>query len=166
MAMDKETKNRFTENPERFIEEAIKTFVRENDANRLASFHGEPIFEEPLVGFAAGDDPLFDEYKKVVHEEHFTPREILARHHQENLKNAGAEPEIASVISFVLPANRETLRSNALEKEGPSLRWNHTRWLGQDFIDALSLHLADLLQSLGIEAVAPGVSPFFKIMTV
>ncbi|MEE9913768.1 MAG: epoxyqueuosine reductase [Deltaproteobacteria bacterium] len=148
------------------MEEAIKTFVRENDANRLASFNGEPIFEEPLVGFAAGDDPLFDEYKKVVHAEHFTPREILARHRQESLKMAGAQPEIASVISFALPANRETLRSNALEKEGPSLRWNHTRWLGQDFIDALSLHLADLLQSLGIEALAPGVSPFFKIMTV
>jgi len=166
LVMNKETKNRFHENPERFIEEAIKRFVRESSANRLKSFGDAPIFEEPLIGFAAGDDPLFDEYKKVVHEEHFMPLEILARHLRETLKSGGPPPETASVISFVLPANRETLRSNALEKEGPSLRWNHTRWLGQEFIDALSLHLADLLQTLGVPAIAPGVSPFFKIMTV
>jgi len=166
MAMNKETKNRFLENPELFIEEAIQRFVRESSANRLKSFGDVPIFEEPLIGFAVGDDPLFDEYKKVVHEEHFTPREILTRHLRETLKSEDPPPEIASVISFVLPANRETLRSNALEKEGPSLRWNHTRWLGQEFIDTLSNYLTGLIESLGVSAIAPGVSPFFKIMTV
>lgn len=166
MVMDKDAKNRFHENPERVIEEAIKQFVRESSANRLQSFGDAPIFEEPLIGFAAGDDPLFDEYKQVVHAEHFTPREILARHVRETLNNEGPLPDTASVVSFVLPANRETLRSNALEKEGPSLRWNHTRWLGQAFIDALSNDLAGLLESLGVPAVAPGASPFFKIMTV
>lgn len=166
MVMDKETKRRFHENSEAFIEEAIKTFVRESSANRLARFDNAPIFEEPLIGMAAGDDPLFDEYKKVVHEEHFTPREIITRRLQDALSTGDIQPEAVSVISFVLPANPDTLRSNAREKEGPSLRWNHTRWLGQDFIDALSRHLTALMESLGVWAIAPGVSPFFKIMTV
>lgn len=159
-----QAKSRFEDNPEGFIEEAIKLYVRESSANRLENFGYEPIFEEPLVGFAAGDDPLLDEYKKVVHEEHFTPREILTRHLQETLKIASHHLESVSVISFVLPANRETLQSNASEKEGPSLRWNHTRWKGQEFIIQLSNDLATLLQTMGISAVAPETSPFFKIM--
>lgn len=157
-------KTRFAESPERFIEEAIKQYVQDESANRLASFGNDPIFEEPLIGFAAGDDPLFNDYKKVVHEEHFTPREILTRHLVETLKIENHHIENVSVVSYILPANRETLKSNAIEKEGPSLRWNHTRWKGQDFNNALASDLAALLQLLGVYAVAPETSPYFKIM--
>ncbi len=157
-------KTRLADNPEGFIEETIKKVVFDSSANRLAGFGNEPIFEEPLIGFAAGDDPLFDEYKKVVHEDHFAPREILTRHLVETLKIENPQFENVSVISFVLPVHRETLRSNASEKAGPSLRWNHTRWKGQDFINTLSSDLAALLQALGISAVAPETSPYFKIM--
>jgi epoxyqueuosine reductase QueG len=159
-------KTRFAESPEQFIEESIQQYVREESANRLTSFGNDPIFEEPLVGFAAGDDPLFDEYRKVVHEEHFSPREILTRHLAETLKIENPQLESVSVVSYILPANRETLKSNELEKEGPSLRWNHTRWKGQDFNNALSHDLAALLQTLGVYAMAPETSPFFKIMVI
>ena len=163
---DGQMKKHFDANPELFIEEAIKKYVRESSANRLTSFGGELIFEEPLIGFADGDDPLFDEYKKVVHKHHFSPREILIKHLTETMKIEAPEPRGVSIISFVLPANRETLRSNALEKEGPSLRWNHTRWKGQDFINQLSNYLVGLLQEMGVHAVAPELSPFFKIMVL
>lgn len=153
------------ENPERLIEEVIRGYVRESSANRLLHFGGEPIFDDPLIGFADGDDPLFVEYKKVVHEEHFTPREILMKHLAQSLKNENPQISSVSVVSYVLPANRETLRSNATEKEGPSLRWNHTRWKGQDFIDALSAHMITVLEDLGVCAVAPDLSPYFKILT-
>lgn len=163
---DEHEKNRFVANPERFLEEAVKKFVCESSANRLLDFGGEPIFEEPLIGFADGDDPLFDEYKKVIHEHHYSPREILIKHLTQTLQRESPHLESVSVISFILPANRETLRSNALETEGPSLRWNHTRWQGQDFINQLSCHLVLLLQEMGIDAVAPELSPFFKIMVL
>jgi len=48
-------KKRFDTNPKLFIEEAIKKYVRESSANRLASFGGDYIFGEPLIGFADGD---------------------------------------------------------------------------------------------------------------
>jgi len=159
-------KKLFDDHPELFIKEAIQKYVRESSANRLAAFGGERIFEEPLIGFADGDDPLFDEYRKVVHEDHFSPREILIKHLTETLKIEAPQPRSVSVISFVLPVHRETLRSNALEKEGPSLRWNHTRWQGQDFINQLSNDLAGLLQEMGVDAVAPELSPFYKIMAL
>lgn len=160
---EEQIKSRFEANAERFIEDAIKQYMRESSANRLASFGGDPIFEEPLIGFADGDDPLFAEFTKVVHENHFLPREILIRHLQETLKIENPYLKNVSVISFALPAHHETLRSNAAEKEGPSLRWNHTRWKGQDFINTLSSDLAGLLQALGVPAVVPDTSPFFKI---
>src|SRR4030066_277897 len=162
--VDKRTKDLFDTDPNRFIEQAIKKYVRSSPANRLDSFGGEPIFEKPLVGFADGDDPLFNEYKKVVHESHFLPREILGLHLAEKLKPEAPHPESVSVISFIFPINRETTKVNAREKEGPSLRWNHTRWKGQDFIKELSLYLVSFLETMGAYALAPELSSFFKIV--
>jgi epoxyqueuosine reductase len=163
-SINKRTRELLDTEPERFIERAISEYVRKSPANRLDSFGGEPIFEKPLVGFADGDDPLFNEYKKVVHESHFLPREILALHLDEKPKSETPNLESVSVISFVLPVSRETVEVNAGEKEGPSLRWNHTRWKGQDLINGLSSHLASILEALGAIALAPETSPFFKIL--
>jgi epoxyqueuosine reductase len=163
LTMDKRGMSRFESNPNRFIEGVIKKFVRTSPFNRLESFGNDPIFETPLIGFADGDDPLFEEYKKVIHKNHFSPREILAKHIAETMKAEPSQLAKVSVISFVLPVNEKTLRSNAQEKEGPSLRWNHTRWKGQDFIIELSKHLVSVLESTGAWALAPELSPFFQI---
>ena len=40
-------------------------------------FFGEPIFEEPLVGFVRGNDPIFDRFKEIIGPHHFTPWEIM-----------------------------------------------------------------------------------------
>jgi epoxyqueuosine reductase len=162
--VNKRTKELFDANPKRFIKRAIKKFVRTSPANRLNYFGGEPIFEEPLVGFADGDDPLFNEYKKVVHESHFLPREILGLHLGEKPNPNASTLESVSVISFAFPISRETLKVNAREKEGPSLRWNHTRWKGQDFIVEFSNYLVLLLEEMGACTLAPELSPFFKIL--
>ena len=77
-------------------------------------------------------------------------------HQKPNLENV-------SVISFVFPINRKTIKVNAMEKEGPSLRWNHTRWKGQEFINELSNYLVSVLEKVGYCAVAPELGNFFKI---
>jgi len=115
--IDKRTKERFDTNPERFIEKAIKKFVKTSPLNRLESFGGELIFDQPLIGFADSDDLLFAEYKKVVHEHHLSPKEMLTLHLTETLKDKAPQLVDVSVISFVLPINRETLRVNAREKK-------------------------------------------------
>jgi Uncharacterized Fe-S protein len=162
--VDKRTKRRFDSDPKLFIEKAIKNFVRTSPANRLTSFHNKPIYDKPLIGFADGDDPLFAEFKKIVHEKHLIPREILSLHLTETLKDEAAKLGSVSVISFVLPIHSETRLSNAREKEGPSLRWNHTRWQGSDFIIELSKYLVSLLEGMGFSAMAPELSPFFEIL--
>lgn len=162
-ATGKKVRQEFNKEPNSFIEKAIKKFVRSSPNNRLAAFDGEPVFEAPLVGFANGDDRLFTEYKKFVHEEYLSPRDALALHIAEKSKTPAQQLENVSVISFVLPISKKTIRANAREKEGPSLRWNHSRWQGQDFLNELSLYLVSLLETMGAQAIAPELSPFFKI---
>jgi len=46
--------------------------------NSLGMADGEPVFATPLVGFAAGDDPVFEEFKRHVGAFHLTPGEAFA----------------------------------------------------------------------------------------
>jgi epoxyqueuosine reductase len=145
-----------------FLETAIKAYVAISPANRLESLGGGCIFDEPLVGFADGDDAVFQDYKEIIGDFHLTPREALEKH----LESAGSSQEHASelsVISFILPVNYETRLSLRKETMVPSLRWNHTRWHGQDLIDELSRYVVSLLESLGYRAVAPELADFFKL---
>jgi len=142
-----------------FITETICTYVATSALNRLEHFGKAPIFEEPLIGFADGNDPLFHDLKEVVHPEHLLPGEVMQRLWGQQF------PDV-TVISFVLPINADTRKANAREKEGPSLRWNHTRWHGQAFINALSQHVVEVLGERGIPACAPDQTPFFSILAV
>ena len=144
------------------LEKAIKEYVVTSQGNRFESFDGGRIFDEPLVGFVGGDDTLFQKYKEIIGDFHLTPREALAKHLES--KGSGQEnPSIVSVISFVLPVTYETRLSLRKETMIPSLRWNHTRWRGQHFINELSRHVVSLLESLGFQAVAPELADFFKL---
>lgn len=165
-AIDARINKRFLKSPERFIERAIEEFTRTSPLNRLEAFGNAPIFEKPLVGFADGDDPLFTEFKRVVAAEHFTPREILTKYLTETLNIKSPAMPAVSVISFILPINRETSRTNACETEGPSLRWNHTRWKGEEFANELCRYLVKMLENLEHHAIAPEISPFFRISRV
>lgn len=163
LSFNKKTKKLLEAEPERFMKKVIKDFARSCSQNCLESFANEPIFETPRVGFADGDDPLFKEYKNVVHEKHLMPREALALSLTAKANQPQPNLENVSVISFVFPINRRTIRENAGEKEGPSLRWNHTRWKGQVFIDELSVYLVCLLSEMGYYAVAPELESFYDI---
>jgi epoxyqueuosine reductase QueG len=139
---------------ERWMTQAIRSFVREDPGNRLDRLDGSPIFEEPLVGFAAGDDPIFQQLKQVIGEFHLTPREALAL----AAKRRGAAVPPASeigVVSYVLPISQATRRENKQMKDRPSARWAHTRLFGEQFNGKLQTHLVSLLEEHGHLAVAP-----------
>ena len=143
-----------------FLGKVIKEYVVTSPANRFESFDG-CIFDEPLVGFADGDDTIFQDYKQIIGAFHLTPREALEKH----LQSVGSQepPSSVSVISFILPVTYETRLSLCKETMIPSLRWNHTRWHGQDFINELSRYVVSILESLGYRAVAPELADFFKL---
>jgi ferredoxin len=156
-------REQFEANPSLFLENTIKEYVATSPSNRLASFSNTPIFDEPLVGFADGDDALFQDYKVIIGDFHLTPREALARHVQEKESGSTREPAKVSVISWVLPSTLETRLSLRRESVVPSLRWNHTRWHGQDFIYELAGYVVSLLEELGHQATAPERASFYEI---
>lgn len=152
----------FEEAPAAFLETAIKEYVATSPANCLESLGGGCIFDEPLVGFADGDDAIFQDYKEIIGNFHLTPREALEKH-VESKGSSQEHPSALSVISFILPVTYETRLSLRKETTVPSLRWNHTRWHGQDLINELSRYVVSLLESQGYRAVAPELADFFKL---
>jgi epoxyqueuosine reductase len=151
----------FKSDPALSIEHLIKRYAAESPRNSLKDIDGSRIFDEPLIGFADGDDPIFTEYKKIIGDFHLTPREALEIY----LKSKGIErkPDRVSVISFIMPATAETRISLRRETRVTSLRWNHTRWQGQDLINEISGYIVTELEKLGYAAVAPELAGFFKV---
>jgi len=156
-------KSEFEKNPSQFLEHAIKDFAATSPANRLIAFDNEHIFEEPLVGFADGDDSIFQDYREIIGEFHQTPREALEMGAWEQGDINATQPEQVSIISFIMPASTKTKQSMRKESIVPSLRWNHTRWRGQAFIFTLSRYLVSLLEDLGYRAVAPELLHNYRI---
>lgn len=142
-----------------WLARVVRDFVEESPLGRLKDLDGSRIWDEPLVAYADGDDPLFELYREVVAPFHLTPREALA-----NRLGGSLDPSTpVSVVSWVLPTAGPTRRSNRSMKLGPSLRWNNTRFQGEDFNDALRRHLVARLEEQGIPAIAPVVSDLFRI---
>lgn len=152
-----------TRDPEAFVRAKIEAFVRESALNRLVELDGSPIYEEPLVGFADGDDPLFAAYKEIIGPFHLTPREALAQAQTEQPNAAHGSVQHVSVICYVLPISEATRASNRAEKKAPSARWAHTRHYGEEFNDAVRDYMVEMLRERGYLAIAPVRSGLFKI---
>jgi len=130
--------------------------------NHLPAFGSTPIFDEPLVGFANGDDHIFTEYKTVIAPTHLTPREALAKACSKSPEDM---PAMLSVISWILPITEKTRKSNRSQRRVPSRLWSYTRWYGEKFNDALREHVVELLIKVGYLVVAPVTAPYFKTDT-
>jgi epoxyqueuosine reductase QueG len=132
---------------EKTIREEITRFVLESPANR----HPEsldPYFDAPLVGFASIDDPLFDEFKRIIGDYHLTPLELL-----ESASDPAGGGQ-GTVICWILPISAATRTTNRREKRWPSREWAYTRTYGEAFNNLLREHLVKVLTDMGQRAVA------------
>lgn len=140
------------------VSSLIKSFAAESPENRMPTSEREVIFDEPVVHYADADDPIFEEYKRIIGEEHQPPREALDEAYENTLL-----ADRISVISWILPITEPTRRSNSVETRTPSRLWSHTRWFGEKFNEALRQHVVASLKAEGFLAVAPGVPPLIKM---
>ncbi|MBI2907936.1 MAG: epoxyqueuosine reductase [Chloroflexi bacterium] len=137
------------------IDALVKRITKESEGNRMRFIDNSPIFEEPLVGFASGDDPLFAEYKTIIGDYHMTPAEALQ-------KATGKEAESVSVISWVLPLATKIKASMRREKTTPTKIWAHGMHYAPRFNDVLRAQMVDYLQRQGYAAVAPYTAAFWR----
>jgi epoxyqueuosine reductase QueG len=148
-------------NAEEGIREVLSGFIASSPLNRLQRIDGSPMFDAPLVGVADGYDPFFAQYKQIIGSFHLTPFEIMQAALDNGEQAAHLDLATLRVICWVLPITSEIRLSNRRETMGPSERWAHTRFYGQDFNHALRSHLVNWLQAEGYLAVAPTLSPLY-----
>ncbi len=141
------------------IEKIIRDFINTSPDNTMTMDTGEPAWEEALVGYSSGADDVFKEFKKVVGEFHYTPAEIFNLGFPDNPASA----EDLTIISWVLPQREATRKDNSAEDFYPSERWVMARFPGEAFNELLRKHVAESMCDLGTDAIAPTLSPHWKI---
>ena len=122
-----------------------------SEKNTLKDGSGETAWGTPLIGFANGNDPIFNQYKEVVGPFHWKPIEAF------NLAfpDIDIESESLTVISWILPQTEATKRDNRIQTTYPAERWARSRIYGEEFNHALRLFVASTLTKSGNPAVAP-----------
>jgi epoxyqueuosine reductase len=138
----------------------IGTFIRNSPENSLKNEANDPAWDEALIGFSSGADPIYQSYKEHVGDFHFLPEEIFNL----TFPDSPVKPEELTVISWVLPQREVTKADNRGEDFYPSERWVRARFPGEDFNILLRKHVVEELGNNGIQAVAPVLSPEWKMV--
>ncbi len=128
----------------------IQDFCR-GEENSLNDGSGEAAWDTPLIGFASGADPIFDQYKEVVGPFHWTPLEVYRMAFPDDTIQA----ENLRVISWILPQTEATKQDNRKQTTYPAERWARSRIFGENFNRALRTNVSKTLNSAGYSAVAP-----------
>jgi len=137
--------------PAEMVKQSIREFIASSPKNRFVEGFEGLIWEEAIVGFASGDDPIFDLYKSKVGEFHLTPLEAF----QKDFPEESIQASDLSVISFSLPMTGETKDSNRSQILYPSKRWLRVRAEGDEFIFSIRQFLIDQFAKYGILAISP-----------
>ncbi len=138
-----------------WVRGCVEDFVAKSPENTLNFDHMERVFDKPLIGFAAGDDPLWQVYRGHIGSFYLTPIDIFKTIFPEETISS----EELTVISWVLPSTALTRREQSRQTRYPSERWVRTRHYGELFNNALRRHLTEELAKKGILSVAPVISP-------
>jgi len=139
-----------------WIIKVIRDFV-DSPANTLQDATNERAWDEPLIGFSRGDDPLYAAFKEHVGPEHWTPLQAF----QLAFPDTPAEAADLSVIVWILPQTEATRADNRRMRRYPAERWARSRIFGEDFNNALRLHVAATLTAADYAAVTPFLLPQF-----
>ena len=156
----------FKENPTLYLTNVIKRYVAESPLNCMPALDYQPMYDEPLVAFADGDDPAFQALKESAGEYLLTPRELLEGHLATLIGRPPKDVRHVSVISMALPMHRGTRLEERRTRHGCSLHFNYTRFIGgqlpfipsSGFLDRLMQYLESFLIRLDHLAIAPSQS--------
>ncbi len=95
------------------------------------------IFREPLIGFASVDDPIFQDIKKITHQDHWYPSDMLS----------GAQ----TVVAFFLPYTIQLTETNRSDKMA-SREWAEAYVDANQLISAICSEIEQDLTELNIRA--------------
>jgi len=144
--------------PAAWLEEIIGSFLRDPSKNTLKNRANDRAWDEPLVGFSSGADPLWEELKKDIGSFYWTPLEIFSR----TFPQLTAMADELTVVSWILPQTEETKSEHRQNSALPTENWARARIYGEEVNKEVHEHVVATLQAAGYEAVAPTLSPFWE----
>ena len=133
-----------------WIRNLILDFVKSSE-NTLGNSNNDKVFDLPIVGFASGDDPIFNEFKNDIGSFYLTPLEVFKKYHPES----SVKPDELTVISWVMPHIRQTKLDNQHENSYPSERWARGKKYGIIFNIKLQKYLIQAFEENGYKAISP-----------
>ena len=134
-----------------WIKGVISEFIASSSLNSMGDETGEAAWDSAMVGFAAGDDSIWQQYKEYVGAFHWTPWEVFNQHRP----GESASADQLTVISWVLPQRDIVRKANRRARKYPAEEWARIRVYGEKFNIALRRHVAESLEQAGHAAVAP-----------
>jgi epoxyqueuosine reductase QueG len=143
-----------------WIKDLVRDFIVTSTHNTMRNHAEDPAWDDALVGFASGADPIWQQYKEYVGPFHWTPWEVFAQHCPG--ESAGAEE--LTVVSWVLPQREAVRKANRRAKKYPSEEWARIRVYGEEFNAALRRRVADRLKQVGHAAIAPMLAPNWTVV--
>ncbi|RPJ77027.1 MAG: epoxyqueuosine reductase [Desulfobacteraceae bacterium] len=143
-----------------WIKMLIRDFIAGSPLNAMKNRTDEPAWDDVLVGFASGADPLWQQYKEYVGPFHWTPWEVFNQH----CAKTPADADELTVVAWVLPQREAVRKANRKAKKFPSEEWARIRIYGEEFNAALRRHVAECLTRAGHPAVAPMLVPNWTIV--
>jgi len=145
---------------EKWARELIRDHIAASPANNMQTADGEPAFDDVLVGFASGADPIWQQYKEVIGAFHWTPWEVYSQH----CPLHPARPEELTVVSWVLPQRERVRKANRRARRYPSEDWARIRIYGEAFNVDLRRHVVAQFNAAGHPAVAPMLASNWTIV--
>ncbi|MDR1397049.1 MAG: hypothetical protein LBJ14_04895 [Desulfarculales bacterium] len=140
------------------LEDAGRKFMNGPDNTiELSTGVTTPCFDMPIMGVAAGDDPIWRAYKiNIIGPYHFTPLEAFQMAYPDETTAAAQ----LRVLSWVLPQTEDTRKEQRKQTDMTGERWARSRSIGDGKVNVgMRKHLIAYLQQQGIPAAAPQLLP-------
>jgi epoxyqueuosine reductase len=134
-----------------WIKNIIKSFISDSPSNTMEDGSNEAAWDDALVGFTSGADPIWQQYKEYIGAFHWTPWEVFSQ----NCSGKTVAPDDLTVISWVLPQRKLVRDANRRNRKYPAEEWARIRVFGEAFNVALRHHVVQRLKERGHMAVAP-----------
>jgi len=138
------------------IEAFIMQWMADRSNNAIEPGSDIPAFDLPLVGTAAGNDPLFDFIKNDIGAEfYWSPSEAFAQ----AFPDEQARSAQLSIISWILPQTEVTRLAHRKQKSMPSIEWSKARHFGEMVNENLRKAVVQYCRENGVNACAPTLLP-------
>ena len=137
------------------IKKVIQDFIATSPSNTMENKNQDPAWDDALIGFASGIDPIWQQYKEYIGAFHWTPWEVFNQH----CPKEQAAPEDLTVISWVLPQREMVRTANRRARKFPAEEWARIRVYGENCNVALRQHVAESLPKWDSPPSPPCWSP-------